>query len=365
LQLIDKYQNLIEQGEIIDDVIQRQLISELQIIFDALTTSPSWFGKWFTAATIKGLYMWGGVGIGKTFLMDLFFNALPFDKKMRIHFHGFMQQVQEGLRARQGQINPLNKVAAEIAQNTTVLCFDEFFVSDIADAMILERLFNALFKKGVVLVATSNIPPEKLYLKGLHRARFLPVIELINNKCKVVDVASHQDYRYRALKQAGVYFVPDDVAAETQMLQIFEQYSNHQGHENVELTIENRKFIAKRCATNVVWFDFNVICHTPRSQVDFLRIAEKYHIVLISHMPVISKDDHATITYLIHLVDVFYDKKIKLILSAAADIEQIYTEGDKFFEFQRTLSRLHEMRTAAYLEAVAQSHISKNPYSEA
>lgn len=348
--LIKVYQNLISSKSIIDDPIQRGLIKELEIVSSALTQRKSWLHKLrLKKQHVNGLYMWGGVGIGKTFLMDLFFDALPIKKKLRLHFHQFMQEIQIALRAHQGEANPLQVVALEIAQKAEVLCFDEFFVSDIADAMILERLFNQLFAYNVVLIATSNIPPDKLYLKGLHRKRFLPAIELIKEHCKIINIASQADYRYRALTEANVFFTPITPSTQTQLEQLFELYSANDWQDNAFLHIEKRQIQARRAAEKVVWFEFDVICHTPRSQVDYLRIAEQYDIVIVSNVPVMSAQDKAAITYFIHLVDVFYDKHIKLILSADATIEALYTEGDKVFEYQRTISRLHEMRTKEYL----------------
>ena len=224
------YQKLVDSQDLIDDPIQRDLLDEFQHLSDQLSKRKNLFHKILGySKPIMGLYLWGGVGIGKTFLMDLFFDNLPIKTKLRLHFHAFMQKVQESLRKRQGQQNPLEEIAKEIAKQTSLLCFDEFFVSDIADAMILERLFSSLFAKGVILVATSNIPPSQLYYKGLHRKRFLPAIELIEKHCKIIDVKSIKDYRYRALKESGVYFCPNNHFAET-----FEEHT-----ENREKYINN------------------------------------------------------------------------------------------------------------------------------
>lgn len=349
--LQQKYQQLVDNQQIIEDPYQRQLLDVLQTIYDQLTTKKYYLFSWLMPRSkpIKGLYMWGGVGIGKTFVMDLFFEALPFKNKMRLHFHGFMQKVQQALRKKQGQKDPLESVAADFAKQAKVLCFDEFFVSDIADAMILERLFSSLFSKGVVLIATSNISPDLLYYKGLHRKRFLPAIKLIKQHCQIIDIQSQQDYRFRLLNESGVFFIPHSPASEEKMNFLFEHYSQNTYQENAILTIENRAITTKKLAQDTVWFDFDIICHTPRSQVDYLKIAKRFSIVFISKLPIIKALDRATITYLIHLVDVFYDNHTKLILSAEAEIEDLYPEGEKIFEFQRTISRLHEMRSEYYL----------------
>ena len=351
LLLLTRYQQLIDDKSIIDDPIQRQLLATLQTCYDQLTHKKNLWQRIVSKnQLVKGVYLWGGVGIGKTFVMDLFYDALPFQEKMRNHFHGFMQGVQEGLRTYQGAQNPLELVASDIANKARVLCFDEFFVSDIADAMILERLFSSLFAKGVVLIATSNIAPENLYLTGLHRRRFLPAIALIESHSHVIDVKSHQDYRFRTLEQDSAYFKSQNKASNQAMLTRFNQISgNNLIEKEGVITIEHRQIQTRYLSNTAIWFDFNQICHTPRSQVDYLKITEQFTHVFISDVPIMSEKDKISITYFIYLVDVFYDKHIKLFLSAETSVERLYEAGDKLFEYQRTISRLHEMQSKEWL----------------
>lgn len=344
--LFTKYNQLIKNNEIVNDPLQRELLSSFQCCYDQLMSPPSFWRSFFTKPkTIQGIYIFGGVGIGKTFMMDLFFNALPIDKKLRAHFHDFMKNVQDGLRAHQGTKNPLESVANDIAQTTRVLCFDEFFVSDIADAMILERLFLSLFSKGIVLIATSNIAPHNLYLKGLHRKRFLPAIRLIESHCHVIDMHSKQDYRFKEQIQNQVFFLTSNRLSNQLIKASFNQLCHEEAiDKDKTIVIESRSIKTKYVSNKVVWFDFAVICNTPRSQVDYLQIASRYTHVFIDNVPVMSDKDKASITYFIYLVDVFYDKKIKLFLSMEACTDKLYIQGDKIFEYQRTKSRLHEMQ---------------------
>ncbi len=351
LTLQTLYQKLVDNKKIDNDPVQRHLLNNFQALYDKLTLKKNLLNSLFRKSNkIKGLYLHGGVGIGKTFLMDLFFDSLPFKEKTRLHFHSFMQNIQQSLTEHQGKQNPLEVIAIEISSKTKVICFDEFFVKDIADAMILERLFNSLFAKGVTLVATSNISPSQLYLNGLHRSRFIPAIKLIEKNCLVINVESSQDYRFRQLTQSQTFFVPNNKSNHQKMSQLFKTYSQGTIQKNQPIRMQQREILTKQISDNAVWFDFNIICHTPRSQVDYLNIAELFKVVFISDVPIISSANKVSITYFIHLVDVFYDKKIKLILSAETEIDNIYVSGDKVFEFQRTVSRLQEMRSEEYLK---------------
>lgn len=305
--------------------------------------------KWQTRPTVKGLYLWGGVGIGKTYMMDLFYESVPFANKQRIHFHRFMQQIHQGLKALQGQSDPLQQLAKDIAQSVQLICFDEFFVNDITDAMLLGNLFQALFAHGVCLVATSNVAPDDLYKNGLQRALFLPAIALLKKHTEVVHFDSLTDYRLRTLEQAGVYFTPLDKHAESAMQGCFNELTHHHFQAEAVLTINNRDIQTIASGSGVVWFDFEVICSVPRSQQDYLEIAKQYHTVLMSNVPEIREQQDDKITYLINLVDVFYDQRVKLIVSAATPIEKIYQQGRLAFAFQRTQSRLLEMQSREYL----------------
>lgn len=296
----------------------------------------------------RGVYMFGGVGRGKSFLMDCFFNAVPIQRKTRLHFHEFMREVHAQLRELQGTVNPLDELGKRIAKRFRLICFDEFHVADITDAMILHRLLAALFDNGVGFVTTSNFEPDGLYPGGLHRDRILPAIELLKKKLEVVNVDNGTDYRRRTLEQLKLYHCPLGTEADAEMRAAFEQLA--EAHEEEPLLhIEAREIRALRKAGGVVWFDFRQICGGPRSQNDYLEIANQFHTVLLSnvpHMPVRMASEARRFTW---LVDVFYDRRVKLIVSAATQPEQLYTEGPLSHEFPRTASRLNEMQSAEYL----------------
>lgn len=300
---------------------------------------------------VKGLYFWGGVGRGKTYLMDAFYDSLPFDRKLRSHFHRFMQRVHRELKTLDGQKNPLNLIADRLAAETRVICFDEFFVSDITDAMILGGLFEQLFSRGVTLVATSNIVPDGLYKDGLQRSRFLPAIALIKQHTEVVNVDGGVDYRLRALEQAELYHYPLDAEADASLERSFSSLNPDEQHVKTQLMleVEGRRICARKVSDDVAWFDFPELCDGPRSQNDYIELAREFQAVLISDVPQMGagKDDQAR--RFINLVDEFYDRHVKLVLSAAVPLEQLYTGGRLDFEFERTRSRLLEMQSHEYL----------------
>ena len=298
-----------------------------------------------------GFYLWGDVGRGKTFLMDLFFETLPLENKTRIHFHRMMSDVHRRLKALGDIEDPLDKVAADIAQETRVLCFDEFFVSDIADAMILGRLLNGLFRRGVTLVATSNSPPSELYRNGLQRERFLPAIDLLETHTRVVHVDGDTDYRLRLLQEAGTYLTPINADAIVKLTHYFLEIASGDVEEGLLLDVLGREIPTERCAKGAVWFDFQDICDGPRSQQDYIEIARSYPTVIVSSIPVLSAEEENQARRFVALVDEFYDRKVKLLVSAAADIESLYAGRKLAFEFQRTTSRLMEMQSTAYLHA--------------
>lgn len=296
----------------------------------------------------RGVYMYGGVGRGKSFLMDCFFNAVPLVRKTRLHFHEFMREVHRELAELQGTVNPLNALAVRISKKYKLICFDEFHVADITDAMILHRLLAALFDNGVGLVATSNFKPDDLYPNGLHRDRILPAIALLNQQLDVVNVDNGTDYRRRTLEQVKLYHIPLGPEADAAMNQAFELLAESQDEDPV-LRIESREIRARRKAGGVVWFDFRALCGGPRSQNDYLEIATQFHTVLLSdvpHMPVRMASEARRFTW---LVDVLYDRRVKLILSAAVEPEALYTEGPLVHEFPRTVSRLNEMQSKEFL----------------
>jgi cell division protein ZapE len=296
----------------------------------------------------RGVYMYGGVGRGKSFLMDCFYSAVPIVRKTRLHFHEFMREVHRELRALQGTVNPLDVLGENIAKRYKLICFDEFHVADITDAMILHRLLDALFKHGVGFVTTSNFKPDDLYPDGLHRDRILPAIDLLNQQLEVINVDHGVDYRRRTLESADLYHTPLDESAQAAMTQTFERLAEARDQDPV-LHIESRVIEAMRRAGGVVWFDFKTLCGGPRSQNDYLEIASQFHTVFLSnvpHMPVRMASEARRFTW---LVDVLYDRRVKLVISAECEPEQLYTEGPLAHEFPRTVSRLREMQSTEFL----------------
>ncbi|MDX5299587.1 MAG: cell division protein ZapE, partial [Gammaproteobacteria bacterium] len=294
-----------------------------------------------------GLYFWGGVGRGKTYLMDTFFEALPFERKMRTHFHRFMQRVHQELTQLKGTPNPLEVVADTFKREAVVICFDEFFVSDIGDAMILAGLLEALFKRGVTLVCTSNIVPDGLYKDGLQRARFLPAIALLNKHTEVVNVDGGVDYRLRTLEQAELYHWPLDDQADLSLNASYERLALEAGSHDLALDINGRTLRARKHADDVVWFDFKELCDGPRSQNDYIELAREFHAIIVSNIPVMGGDTDDQARRFINMIDEFYDRHVKLIVSAAAPIHELYSGGRLNFEFERTQSRLLEMQSHA------------------
>jgi cell division protein ZapE len=298
----------------------------------------------------RGVYMWGGVGRGKSFLMDTFFAAVPLRRKTRIHFHEFMRGVHRELHELRGQADPLDAVAHRIAVRWRLVCFDEFHVSDIADAMILYRLLSRLFELRVGFVMTSNYAPDDLYPDGLHRDRFLPAIELLKTRLDVLHVDAGVDYRQRVLERIDTYLMPLSEQTEARMAAMFDELAEAEDDDPV-LLIESRRIHAIRRAGSVVWFDFRELCGGPRSQNDYLELAARFSTVLLSNVPRMSAGQSSEARRFTWLVDVFYDHAVKLIVSAAAPPEELYTAGALSNEFQRTASRLVEMQSRRYLEA--------------
>lgn len=300
---------------------------------------------------VRGLYFWGGVGRGKTYLMDNFFESLPFEQKLRAHFHRFMRRVHAELKKLDGQKNPLKKVADIIASEARVICFDEFFVSDITDAMILGTLMEELFARGVTLVATSNIVPDGLYKDGLQRARFLPAIALLNQHTLVVNVDGGVDYRLRALEQAELYHSPLDAAADKSLMCSFKSLLPASAvlQDDVELEIEGRMIRARHLGEGIAWFDFVELCDGPRSQNDYIELARELHTVILSNVPGLGRANDDQARRFVNLVDEFYDRQVKLVISAEQPLASLYSTGKLDFEFQRTVSRLLEMQSHDYL----------------
>jgi len=304
-----------------------------------------------STAGIRGLYLWGGVGRGKTFLMDLFFDALEIRQKKRIHFHRMMHDVHGRLQALGDVSDPLDKVAESLARDTRVLCFDEFFVGDIADAMILGRLLAGLFERGVTLVATSNAHPDDLYKDGLQRQQFLPAVELLKKHTDVVNLDGDVDYRLRLLQQAGTYLEPDNAAARDGLQHFFDESASSQLETGAVLNVNGRDIFTRQLAKGIAWFEFTDICDGPRSQNDYIEIARWYPTVIVSGIPRFGVHTEDQARRFIALVDEFYDRRVKLILSAEVATDALYA-GDKLhFEFDRTVSRLIEMQSTDYLAA--------------
>ncbi len=351
---LEQYQADLQRDDFFQDPAQQRAVEELDALYHRLLAEPAGGGllsRFRKPRALTGLYMWGGVGRGKTYLMDVFFQALPFKEKRRMHFHRFMQKVHREMRERQGEKNPLVSIARKFASQARVLCFDEFFVTDITDAMILAGLMGELFANGVTLVATSNIEPDGLYKDGLQRARFLPAIDLLKQYTKVLNVDGGNDYRLRLLEQAELYHCPLGKAADEFLRERFRtlepDHSRHRDHGNV--LIEGRKIPSVMCADDVVWFEFKALCDGPRSQTDYIEVAREFHTVLVSNVEQMGagKDDMAR--RFINLVDEFYDRGVKLVLAAAVPLPALYAGEKLRFEFERTRSRLLEMQSAEYL----------------
>ena len=298
--------------------------------------------------TPRGVYMYGGVGRGKCCLMDCFYNAVPIRRKTRLHFHEFMREVHRELRDLAGTVNPLDELGKRIAKRFKLICFDEFHVADITDAMILHRLLTALFENGVGFVTTSNFKPDDLYPGGMHRDRILPAIALLNAHLEVLSVDNGTDYRRRTLEQVNLYHTPLGVKADAEMTDAFNRLAESQDDSPV-LHIESRQIQARRKAGGLVWFDFKSLCGGPRSQNDYLEIATQFHTVLLSDVPVMPPRMASEARRFTWLVDVLYDRRVKLIMSAEAVAEALYTEGPLAHEFPRTISRLNEMQSAEFL----------------
>jgi cell division protein ZapE len=296
----------------------------------------------------RGVYMFGGVGRGKSFLMDCFYNAVPVKDKTRLHFHEFMREVHREMTLMQGTVNPLQELGKRMAKRYQLICFDEFHVADITDAMILHRLLVSLFENGVRFVTTSNFKPDNLYPDGLHRDRLLPAIALLNQRMEVLNVDNGTDYRRRTLEMVKLYHCPLGEEADTAMTDAFNKLVSSQDEDPV-LHIEAREIMSRRRAGGVVWFDFRTLCGGPRSQNDYLEIATQFHTVLLSNVPMMPLSMASEARRFTWLIDVLYDRRVKLILSAEVQPEALYTKGPLAHEFPRTISRLHEMQSSEFL----------------
>ncbi|MDE1484044.1 cell division protein ZapE [Xenorhabdus bovienii] len=361
------YKSALSEGQYQPDEVQCNTVARLDIIHHDLgNRSPehvlpssglkSILGRLFGGLSteqprpVQGLYMWGGVGRGKTWLMDMFFQSLPTDRKLRLHFHRFMLRVHEELTALQGHENPLDVIADGFKAQTDVLCFDEFFVSDITDAMILGTLLEALFKRGIALVATSNIPPDELYRNGLQRARFLPAIEQIKKYCDVMNVDAGIDYRLRTLTQAHLYLTPLSEDNRQEMHRMFQRLAGREGEPNPVLEINHRSMPAISSVDGVLAINFKTLCEDPRSPLDYIALSKLYHSVLLHDTPAMTALDESAARRFLALVDEFYERHVKLIINAETPMERIYQGELLTFEYRRCLSRLQEMQSEEYLK---------------
>ncbi|RXV73659.1 cell division protein ZapE [Burkholderia stabilis] len=336
------------------DPAQRAAVDRLQRCFDEWVEykarRSNAFKKLINHPDLpRGVYMWGGVGRGKSFLMDSFYAVAPVQRKTRLHFHEFMREVHRELEELKGQADPLDELARRIAKRYRLICFDEFHVSDIADAMILYRLLDRLFNNGVQFVMTSNYDPDDLYPDGLHRDRMLPAIALIKDKLDVLNVDAGVDYRQRTLAQVKMYLTPLGADADRELRHAFAQLAAVPDESPI-LHIEKRELKALRKADGVVWFDFATLCGGPRSQNDYLELASRFHAIVLSEVPQMSPRMASEARRFTWLIDVLYDHKVKLLMSAAVPAEQLYVEGPMANEFTRTVSRITEMQSKEYLE---------------
>lgn len=361
-----QYQRDLEKAYIQHDKEQARALQALDRLQQSL--EQQWqseqglgrFKQWLPGGQRKaqlGVYLWGGVGIGKTYLMDIFFDSLTFPDKKRLHFHRFMHEVHEQLKQHQGQVDPLVLIAKNFAKDCRVLCFDEFFVNDITDAMLLAGLFKALFECGVSLVGTSNVAPDDLYRNGLQRARFLPAIELLKQHTEVLHLETSTDYRLKTLSKAGVYFTPLNADSDAKMQACFQDLTHHINELDTHLLIHDREVPVRGLGSDVIWFDFDVLCSVPRSQDDYLDIASQYQTLLLSGLDQIAEGADDKATYLIHLIDVMYDYQVKIIIASEVPIEAIYPKGRLRFAFERTQSRLQEMQSTEYLHRPHRSEL--------
>ena len=357
--LAQRYRDELAARSIQPDPAQAVVIEHTQRLYDALLNRPlndrsrldglrGWLRQ-RSMEPVEGLYLWGGVGRGKTRIMNAFHDALPFSDKLRIHFHSFMQYVHGELKQLERQSDPLALVAGGLAEDTRVICFDEFQVTDITDAMLLARLLEALFERGVTLVATSNVAPDDLYRGGFQRARFLPAIDLLARHMRIVRLDGDTDYRLRALERAEIYHWPLDEEAESSLAASFAELAPENPVENHPLEIAGRSIRTRWSADGIAWFDFSELCDSPRSSADYIEIAKRFHTVLVGGVPTMDDASRDPAVRFIHLIDELYEHRVNLIVSAQSEPAGIYTGVRLAERFARTRSRLEEMRHRAYL----------------
>lgn len=351
-----KYQNLVEQGDLTLDSAQAEAVNLLDNLYRQVVSirPPSWWQRFISAGSgarqIKGIYFWGGVGRGKTLLMDIFYQSLPASiTRDRIHFHGFMNRIHDELKQLQNVDNPLTQIAADLAGKNQLLCLDEFAITDIGDAMIMAGLLEELFSRGVILITTSNVTPDNLYIDGLQRARFLPAIQCLNENCQVFNLDGSEDHRLRFLQKTELYAVPHSDIAEAGIRQFLNLTVAMVNSKQSNLSVNGRIIEARFCAEDVAWFDFSVICGDPRSQLDYLELARLFNTIIVTDITLMDKTDDDVARRFLLLIDVLYDHRVNFICSAAAAPHQLYSGQRLRFEFERTSSRLIEMQSQDYL----------------
>ncbi|MCV2503585.1 MAG: cell division protein ZapE [Neisseriaceae bacterium] len=349
------YQEASKQDNFIVDEAQKKAVEALDRLWHEVLeyrkkTNSTFKKLIFSTQAPNGIYMWGGVGRGKSFLMDSFYNCLPFPEKRRVHFHAFMSEVHEKMRELKDKEDPLVEFAKELAQEIQVLCFDEFHVSDIADAMILGRLLQTVLDQNLVIVATSNYKPDDLYYQGQNRYSFLPTIDLINEKFEVINVDGGEDYRLRTLSEAGIFLQPDNEENEAHLDDIFERLNQDEELLENKIQILGRTLTTKKRTKTSIWFNFKELCFGLRSQQDYLKIAQEYYYVFISGVQELSEKEKDAARRLTWLIDILYDYRVKVCMTSEVGINDIYKDGDFAEEFQRTASRLIEMQSEEYLK---------------
>ncbi len=357
--MLKQFEKNIVEGKFSRDTAQEEVVESLSRLQDRVTLKHNRKINHFlkgllnkaNSRSTNGIYIWGDVGRGKTYLMDLFFETLSLRKKMRIHFHRLMYKIHTDLKLLAGKADPIAWMVRKLAADVEVLCIDEFFVKDIGDAMILSSFLEELCKCGVSLLITSNVEPRDLYLNGLQRTNFLPAIETIYEYCDVIRLDSCTDYRFRELEKSTVYFIHDDKTTKSSLEKIFNGLlsPNEEFFESTHLVIQNRKILAYRYSHNTVWFSFRALCDGPRSQNDYIQISKEYHTVIIENIPELTEDRENMTRRFISLVDEFYDRNVKLVVSAEKPVHKLYSGRDLVFEFERTQSRLVEMQSKHYL----------------
>jgi len=358
------YSEQLQHGSLEEDSAQRTVIDALQQLHGELLTttptkSPSLTERLFSRNRAEtdnpshGLYIWGGVGRGKTWLMDLFFNSLEFEDKQRLHFHHFMRTIHKELAQLKGRRDPLNIVAANLSRRAKILCLDELYVSDIGDAMLLGQLLKGLFQHGTILVATTNIPPDHLYQDGLQRMAFLPTIALIKEHMQIVELSGSTDYRLKYLESAKVYHTPLNENSNQLLHEEFQHLATSKIQVGDSISIEERDIPVISRTDDIIWFDFTVLCGGPRASADYIEIARQFHTVILSNIPIMTDEQSDQIRRFMTLIDELYDCNVKVIISAESTPDKLYQGSQLAFEYRRTASRLQEIQSRTYL---AKSH---------